>query len=414
MKTTQACVWPILLCTCALLAQEQPLLHYSIVGSSSCTAKPCYDEAMSDLAVQKMLLGLAAGPRPISDVESALKGATVSVNDLLQLKLIRREGDRYFLNFALFTAADVKRIRESTEVYADSLARGVLTHRQEIEAALQSYDLPSVDRKAVAYFVLGCASLDWDGLDLTAAKGYRKVSEDRPDGKYVPDAEETTSISLERIYWGSHNSEYDGIAMTSFGDHFSKRYTLPDLFWRLPGRIGKTDYPDELKPAIESMLDTSMRQTGVPITRMLVSLRDGEKTLAELAQAANMPTDEAEPLVRLLIALEFVSLRGDHYQVNIPVLTKRDEAMVKRLLAIGNSVMDQWLAANYPKMKTELRDLSFTRSGVPFEDGFTMIWHYIFGIANRKLVEAGLFADPYAANKKYKGSVPAVAQISLP
>ncbi len=413
MKTLQVCVL-IMFFACALLAQDQPPLHYSIVGDSSCATKPCYTETMSDLAVQKMLLGLAAGPRPISDVEAALKSSAVPVNALLQLKLIRREGDRYFLNFPLFTAADVKRIRESSEVYADSLARAMLTHRQEIEAALQRYDLPSVDRKAVAYFVLGCASFDWDGLNLTEAKGYRKTSEDRPDGKYVPDAEETNSLSLERVYWGSHNSEYDGITMTSFGDHFSKRYTLPDLFWRLPGRIEKTDYPDELRPAIESMLDASLKQTGVFVSRMLVSLREGEKTLPELAQAAKMRAEDAETLVRMLAALEFVSVHNDRYQVAIPVFTERDEAMVRQLLSIGNKVMDQWLAVNYTKMKGELRDLSFTRSGVPFEDGFTMIWHYIFGIANRHLVEAGLFADPYAPSRKYKGSIPVVSEISFP
>ena len=117
-------------------------------------------------------------------------------------------------------------------------------------------------------------------------------------------------------------------------------------------------------------------------------------------------------MMRMLVALEFVASHGDRYQASIPVLTKRDEAMQRRLLAIGNAVMDQWLAVNYPKMKADLRDLSFARSGVPFEDGFTMIWHYIFGIANRKLVEAGLFADPYAAGRKYKGSIPAVSEIN--
>jgi hypothetical protein len=403
----------ILLFAYMLPAQEQPLLRHSIVGSSSCDKKPCYDEVISNLTVQKMLLDLAAGPRSVNDVEAALKAAAVPLDDILQLRLIRREGNRYFLNFPLFTASDVKRIRASSEVHAASLAEAMLGHRQEIEAALQSYDLPSVDRKAVAYFVLGCASLDWDGLDLTAAKGYRKASEERPDGNYVPDAEEAAPLSLERIYWGSHNSEYDGIGMTSFGDHFSKRYTLPDLFWRLPGRVAKTDFPDELKPDIESMLEASLTQTGVHVSRMLVSLRDGEKTLPELAQAAQLPIEAAEPMVRLLVALEFVAPHGDRYQVSIPVLTKRDEAMRRRLLSIGNAVMDQWLVANYPKLRAELSDLSFTRAGVPFEDGFTMIWHYIFGIANRKLVEAGLFADPYAASRKYKGSIPAVSEIGF-
>jgi hypothetical protein len=413
MKTTRVWGWFILLLFARMLtAQEPPLLRYSIVGSSSCDKKPCYDEVISNLSVQKMLLGLAAGSQSVNDVEAALKGAGVSLDDILRLKLIRRDGDRFSLNFPLFTAGDVQRIRASSEVYAGSLADAMLAHRQEIEAALQNYDLPSVDRKAVAYFVLGCASLDWGGLDLTAAKGYRKVSEKRPDGNYVPDAEEATPLSLERIYWGSHNSEYDGIRMTSFGDHFSNRYTLPDLFWRLPDRVAETDFPEELKPSIESMLHASPRQRVMYITRMLVSLRDGEKTLPELAQAAKLQVKKAEPMVRMLLALEFVASHGDRYQASIPVLTKRDEAMYRRLLSIGNAVMDQWLAVNYPKMKAELHDLSFTRSGVPFEDGFTMIWHYLFGIANRKLVEAGLFADPYAANRKYKGSIPAVSEIS--
>lgn len=115
--------------------------------------------------------------------------------------MIRREGDCYFLNFALFTAAEVKHIREVSERYAGSLSYAILAHRAEIESALHDYDAPGVDRKAVAYFVLGCASLDWDGLNITAAKGCRKETEDRPDGQYVPDAEEITSQSLERIYW---------------------------------------------------------------------------------------------------------------------------------------------------------------------------------------------------------------------
>ncbi len=395
-------------------AEEQPLLRHSIVGSSSCESRPCYDEAMASLAVQKALLDLASGPRPSGDLEEALRGGKVPVSDLLLLRLIRREGDRYFLNFPLFTAADVKRIREASEVYAGSLADAVLARRAEIEAALRVYDAPGVDRKAVAYFVLGCASLDWDGLELTAAKGYRKISEKRPDGDYVPDAEEITQVSLERIYWGSHNSSYDGVDLTSFGDHFSKRVTLPDLLWRLPGLADRTDYPDELKPAIESLLDASLERTGVHVTRMMLALRNGEKTLAQLARAARLQEEQAKPLVKILAALQFVSDQAGRYRAAIPVLTRRDEGMARRLIAIGRGVMEGWLASNYGRMKAELSNLSFTRSGVPFEDGFTMIWHYVFGMTNRRLVEAGLFADPYAAELRYKGSIPAVSQIDLP
>src|SRR3974377_226278 len=251
-----------LLASLPVIAQEQPLLRHSIVGSNSCSKKPCYDESIGSVEVQRVLLNLAAGPITASDVEAVLKGGKVPVADLLQLRLIRREGGKYFLNFALFTAADVKRIRQEREVYADSLAAALLARRNEIDAALKSYDAPGVDPKAVAYYILGCASLDWDGLELTAARGYRKVAEERPDGNYVPDAQQITSLSLERIYGGSHNSSYDGVDMTSFGDHFSKRYTLPDLLWRLPEHVANTDYPDELKPTLETLLDASLQTTG--------------------------------------------------------------------------------------------------------------------------------------------------------
>ena len=87
--------------------------------------------------------------------------------------------------------------------------------------------------------------------------------------------------------------------------------------------------------------------------------------------------------------------------------------MARSILAIGNQVMATWLSENYPRMKNELQDLGFTRAGVPFEDGYTMIWHYLFGLANRELVEGGLFADPYAPDRTYQGAIPAVYTLEL-
>ncbi len=44
----------------------------------------------------------------------------------------------------------------------------------------------------------------------------------------------------------------------------------------------------------------------------------------------------------------------------------------------------------------------------PLSEGFYWIWHYIIGIANRELVTAGLFADPYAPDHIFQGFIPAV------
>ena len=45
---------------------------------------------------------------------------------------------------------------------------------------------------------------------------------------------------------------------------------------------------------------------------------------------------------------------------------------------------------------------------MPFEDTFWNVWHYVFAATNKELVARGMFADPYSAERKYKGFVPAV------
>jgi hypothetical protein len=297
---------------------------------------------------------------------------------------------------------------------AGSFADAMLAHRGEIETALRGYDAPGVDRKAVAYFLLGCVSLDWDGLRLTGNRSYRKETEKRPDGEYVPAAEESVERSLEGIYWGSHTGPpYGGVSFTSFGDHSKERYGFPDLLWRLPNSVSSGRYPEELKPAIRSLISDSLDRSAAPIGRMMLALREGEKSTEELAQASQTKPEQAKRLLGVLATLDYVGEHEGRYRATVPVLTERDEAMIESLRRIGNQVMEGWLAANYGKMKSELQDLSFTRSGVAFEDGYTMIWHYVFGITNRKLVEAGLFADPYAPGRKFKGSIPAVYNLEL-
>ena len=70
--------------------------------------------------------------------------------------------------------------------------------------------------------------------------------------------------------------------------------------------------------------------------------------------------------------------------------------------------MTQWLADNYKKLKSDLSFTAPAHQGVPYPEEFNAIWHYVFGFANRHLVEAGLFGDPYASPRRYQGDIPAV------
>lgn len=408
LLTSTALVLLSLLPPVAARAQQpEGLLTYGITGSERGT----YSAAMSHVEVQRLLLDIAAAPRRPDFVDDALKGTGVTREGLEALGLVRREGDAYVISFFLLTKDDETKVRAVTEAHARSLAAALLARRAEIETALRQYQMPGVDQRAVAYVLLGCFSLDWDGLDLTAEKGYRSGAKVRANGEqYIPWARQNGGLTLKGLYWGSHNDCGPDVVFTSFGDHHAlPRTALPDLFWRLPKTpSGETD--DALRAMLAPVVARSHEATLREMGRMMLALRDGERSAAELAQAAGVTQDEASSDLALLEELGYVGRRNGNYHTLIPVLTERDGPMVRKLLRIGREAMAGWLAADYARLKDELTDVTPIRYGVAYGEVFTQVWHYVFAAANRQLVEAGLFADPYDAGRKYKGFIPAVWQ----
>lgn len=82
--------------------------------------------------------------------------------------------------------------------------------------------------------------------------------------------------------------------------------------------------------------------------------------------------------------------------------------MLRDLRDKGREIIVQWHHSNYTQLKAELSRLTPVQRGVPFERVYTEIWHFVFAIANRTLVEEGLFADPYAEGRAYRGFLPMV------
>lgn len=383
-----------------------------------------FDAAMRPAGVQRLLLALAAAPRAAGFVDSALVGTGVSRPELEALHLIRRDGAGYALSFTLLTQADVRRIREVGEVYARSLADAVLARRSAISALVRRYDVRSVDPAAVAFVLVGCFSLDWDGLSLTAQQGYRATPPTQLDGRYVPWAEERGAVSvnawpdarghpsLKRIYWGSHTTSADDVAFTSFGDHASlPRATLPDAIWPLQNALGAAELPDALGPSLRPLAEQSLLDLLRDMGHVLVALREGAADGEAVANAAGVPPDRAHALLGALVRLAYVdSAGGDRYVLRVPVFTARDGPMIDSVRALGRATMDAWLAAHYAKLARDLASLTPQRYGVPFADGFMQVWHYLFGSATRDLVEAGMLADPYDARREHWGFIPFVWQ----
>ena len=95
------------------------------------------------------------------------------------------------------------------------------------------------------------------------------------------------------------------------------------------------------------------------------------------------------------------------------VLRPEDAEPVAAMVAMGHEIMVDWHEANYAGIRQALSDLTPIRNGVPFERVYTEIWHFVFGFANRTLVEEGLFADPYAESRRYRGFLPVVWDAGL-
>jgi hypothetical protein len=365
--------------------REVILLDIRIVGSSSSKTEPSFGTATGKAGVQRLLLDLTSAPRQAAQVDLVLQGTGLSRADLVKLRLLRRQEDRYVPDIPVYTSADLRRIRAVTKGYGESLASAFLARRSEIEGLLGLCAVAGVDPQASAFIVLGCVSMDWDGLELAAKKGYR-TTQKRPDGRYGAWAEEKSDLTLDRLYWSSGTPGYGDALFVSFGDGHAS--FLPGL--RHP-----------LKPLDASRV---FQQAG----RFLLALRDGDRSLDELGSALKITPQEAQSLAGLLVNLEFATQQNGRYQAHIPVFSRRDRKRVQQLRRIGQDVMQGWLAGNYEKLKA---DLSFTapgRWGVPYTEEFNAIWHYVFGFANQRLVEAGLFADPYSPARKYKGDIPAV------
>ncbi len=383
---------------------ETPLLNYNYSGAGKPGASGReFLEVMAHREVQEVLLEVAAEPRNPAFLEEALKGTGVTSEVLQMLRLIRREGDKYVLGFSLFTSADLDKIRAVAEVEGKSLAAAVLARRSEIQGILTHNAQPGVDWKARAFFIIGCVSLDWDGLNLVRKKGYLAVPE---NGTYLPRASQVGGGgSVRALYWGSH-SMHETIAVTSFGDHHSvPRHALPDLLWPLKSELRQMEAPESLKSKLVDAADALIRRRA---GMMMLALRKSEKTSKQLAEASGITEVEANKLLDLLLELNYVSAVDGRYRAIIPVLDEDDALMVKELRRLGREVMLKWFDVRYKALCQQLSDLTPVRYGVPLSEGFYWVWHYLFGIANRELVAAGLFADPYDASRIFKGFIPAV------
>lgn len=360
---------------------DQPLLRASIIGSIDMGKSPNFFEVMNDHTIQRFLLRLSS--RPIDGKEASSIIPPTRLQNLLDLGLIRSSDHLYYLNFALFTKEDDHLVRTISNRYARSLAKDFQNRRPEFDAMFLDCLAPGVHLNELAFVLIGCVCMDWGGLELTAAKTYRAPTGHRPDGNYVPHAEEVGLESVKELYWASRTIFIDNnFAFTSFGDDDAPRLTLPEDFQE-------------------------------PLLRIMISLRDGPKTDTKIVSETGYSIKMVDQLLHLLLGMDWIKLKHGRYLSNIPILTRKDESKLIRIKTLGFNILESWMSKNYSHIKSDFEELSFIKQGTSFQEGFSMIWHYIFGMANREMVKTGWLADPYANNRSFQGSIPFVYNFKI-
>jgi hypothetical protein len=295
--------------------------------------------------------------------------------------------------------------------HAGALANGYLSRRDEIETILARRRLVEVPAADYAYILIGCFSLDWDGLIFTDDPRYRSAATHRTDRDvYTPWAKEKgDAVSLKGLYWGSHNEYLESANLTTFGDHYSvPRAGFPDLGWSLWVDVDRLPGDEVTRKkgarAARHFLD------GLPsaVAGVMIALGDGPKSLDDLAAATSLSPETLSDVLGLLVEIDYVAERGAKYRAIIPVLTDADTPMVHDVLSLGREIIRAWHEHHYDALAADLSHITPLEYGVPYSVVYTDVWHFVFALANRKLVEAGLLADPYSKQRRHKGFIPAV------
>lgn len=392
---------------------SKQILSFGLTGSVLPTTPPNLNPAylLSHLEVQTLLLDIAEQPRSRDEIQSALKGTDIQLAHLVKTGLITQTGEHFRINFPLFRQNDVSTIKEVTNELASDLAAAYFLESKKFHRMLSASANPYNRPDELAFILIGCFSLHWDGLQITDQLGYRNNTRQRESGdQYIPWAEERQPEDVREIYFGSHTDYYPGSVLTTFGDHYAlPRAAFPDLGWRMEHQI----YDLELSPKLERTLMVAFSPFFSYFSELIgvsmLALAQGVQQLTALSEELDISLDAARAHLNLLDALSYAQGELESgFQPTIPVLPKADRDMVEDVLTLSGKLLVNWLQEHIDELHERLSGLTPLNFGLTFEELFTQIYHYLHGLTNRHLVNCGFFANPYDPARKYRGFIPAV------
>jgi hypothetical protein len=392
-------------------AASKPLISTGVTGRIDASGLDDPQYALSFVPVQRLMLEATQHALTKADIQKAVEGTPVTLDQLLRLELLRRDEETYRLNYLLLTVDDQSTIYRVSAPYGLGLAEAFRAHKGEFGEILNRYPNAAL-RPQLMFALIAGVALNWGGLDLTTELGYRAQPQRHGSGGvYLVHSQEVGAhLDFTGLYLDSETAPGSKMSFSTFGDGASmpRLKGLPDVFSGLEDAMEDWRKLPDVYGALRSEYITLLLLAIDDAGQVMNAVANGTDTDAALAKALPLPQDRHSAILRLLTATGYL-LETDHrYLVGVPVLTESDKPLADATLKLSRGIMAEWLQRNYPRMKNELSELSPMRNGVPFTVAFSEVWHYEFGFATKSLAESGFCANPRAPGNRFEGYVPLV------
>jgi hypothetical protein len=393
------------------ITTQEPLLSTSVTGSIKASGLEDPQYVLSFVSIQRLMLEATSHPLTGVEVATGIEGTPVTLERLLQLELLRRDNDKFRLNYLLLTSDDQQAIYATGVHYGQTLADAFQRQKAEFDQILSGYPQASL-RPQLLFGLVAGAALNWGGLHLATELGYRvqPVHHENGGAYLVHSKERGAQLNLVGFYLDSETAAGPKMSFSTFGDGDSmpRLQGLPDVFDGLENAVEDWKKLPNVYAALRSEYIVLLLSAIDDAGRIMTAVAAGNDTDTLLSKNLSMPDGRRKSIVALLASIGYLRESDGHYSVGVPILLDRDKPIADAVLALSRRIMTEWLQANYPLMEKELAGLSPMRNGLPFSLAFNEVWHYTFGFATKSLAESGFYVNPRAPSNRYEGYVPLV------
>lgn len=387
--------------------------HFYVCGNCNVADEHNPIVLLRDPLAQSIVRRLNDQPTTATQMAAAVgeeEGAIVQVLSALERTgAVAGGGEPYRLAFPMFTAGDQQAIWAIATGMGSDIAHRLADMRPALVETLDRLSSARhVALEQLLLAVVGCVALDWASLERLEELGYLVRHKPQPGGgDYILFGSELGDEVRERFCY-SHSYRVAGYTFTTFGDLTGHRNAFPDLLWQLEETARERE-PLGQNASLRTTLRLYLEDLLLDAARLLESLAG--QPLAEEAQASGVRREKVGVLVPALVELGYLEDGSSGWRPTGPVFLASDRTSIETAAALVVKIVEGVVSDRYREVQRALQGTSPARNGVPFEEVFNEVWHFVLSEANRALAETGFMAPPV---RRGPGSARFLAWLSCP